>query len=313
MPPELKKEYYSNGKLLLTGEYLVMHGAKALAFPVKFGQNLEITADNQKRNTLYWKAYEIDNLWFEAEFSLSSLNIITTNSKEKANYLKLILQKAKTLNPEFLFSKNGISVTTKTDFPINWGLGTSSTLINNIAQWASVNAFELHRLVSNGSGYDIACATSKSPIIYQRMLDGKPFINHINFDKSFLNHIYFIYSGKKKRTEQHISRFAESNNNYSSEIEQIDSITDQLIQTDSLLEFIALLKEHERIIGNVLDWKPIGDDRFACFNGVVKSLGAWGGDFLLVVSPKSIDYVQSYFEQNGLSVIIPYTKMILNH
>ena len=36
--------------------------------------------------------------------------------------------------------KNGFKVTTKLDFPKNWGLGTSSTLINNIAQWAQVDA-----------------------------------------------------------------------------------------------------------------------------------------------------------------------------
>ena len=33
-------EFYSNGKLLLTGEYLVLDGANAFAVPTKFGQNL---------------------------------------------------------------------------------------------------------------------------------------------------------------------------------------------------------------------------------------------------------------------------------
>ena len=30
--------FYSNGKLLITGEYVVLDGAKALALPTKFGQ-----------------------------------------------------------------------------------------------------------------------------------------------------------------------------------------------------------------------------------------------------------------------------------
>jgi len=30
--------FYSNGKLLITGEYLVLDGAKALALPTKYGQ-----------------------------------------------------------------------------------------------------------------------------------------------------------------------------------------------------------------------------------------------------------------------------------
>ncbi|MEQ3661167.1 MAG: GHMP kinase, partial [Flavobacterium sp.] len=38
----MKQTYYSNGKLLLTGEYVVLDGAKALAVPTKFGQSLSI-------------------------------------------------------------------------------------------------------------------------------------------------------------------------------------------------------------------------------------------------------------------------------
>ncbi len=55
---------------------------------------------------------------------------------------------------------------THLDFPRDWGLGSSSTLINNVAQWAQVDPFDLHFKVSNGSGYDIACANEDSPIVY---------------------------------------------------------------------------------------------------------------------------------------------------
>ena len=34
--------FYSNGKLLITGEYVVLDGAKALALPTKFGQSLVV-------------------------------------------------------------------------------------------------------------------------------------------------------------------------------------------------------------------------------------------------------------------------------
>ena len=34
--------YYSNGKLLITGEYSVLEGAKSLAIPTNFGQDLVI-------------------------------------------------------------------------------------------------------------------------------------------------------------------------------------------------------------------------------------------------------------------------------
>ena len=54
-----------------------------------------------------------------------------------------ILHQANLQNPDFLASETGYKIETTLTFPRNWGLGTSSTLINNIAQWANVNAFTL--------------------------------------------------------------------------------------------------------------------------------------------------------------------------
>ena len=59
------------------------------------------------------------------------------------------------------------NITTKLTFPRAWGLGTSSTLISLIAQWAKCDPFELLFEAFGGSGYDIACATANSPISYQ--------------------------------------------------------------------------------------------------------------------------------------------------
>ncbi len=60
----MKKEFYSNGKLLITGEYLVLDGAKALALPTKFGQTLTVeVAQNQE---ISWCSYDSDeSVWFE--------------------------------------------------------------------------------------------------------------------------------------------------------------------------------------------------------------------------------------------------------
>lgn len=43
-------------------------------------------------------------------------------------------------------------------FPENFGLGSSSTLMNNIANWGNVDAFALNDIALGGSGYDIAVA-----------------------------------------------------------------------------------------------------------------------------------------------------------
>jgi hypothetical protein len=47
---------------------------------------------------------------------------------------------------------------------------------------------------------------------------------------------------------------------------------------------------------------------FPDFKGVIKSLGAWGGDFALVVSK---DNPSSYFKEKGFTTLLSYKEMIL--
>jgi mevalonate kinase len=302
--------FYSNGKLLLTGEYLVLHGAKALAFPVSYGQDLRFSISSYQQG-LKWIASEPTGIWFEANLTLPDLAVKNTSSQEKVNYLRSLLLAARKLNPDFLMSEVGVIVETNANFPVNWGLGTSSTLINNVAQWAGVNAFDLHQRVSKGSGYDIACAGSNHPILYQRNKKGTRTIESLNFKKSFLKNLYFVYSGKKRSTENIVSSFSSGSTNYSTEIKQINTITKSILESHSLDNFISLINRHEQIIGNILSQKPIREERYVDFNGAIKSLGAWGGDFLLIATPFDIKYVKQYFEQFELSVIIPFKKMMI--
>ena len=51
----MKQTFYSNGKLLITGEYLVLDGAKAFALPTKFGQNLIIEKGSNQETSYFHK------------------------------------------------------------------------------------------------------------------------------------------------------------------------------------------------------------------------------------------------------------------
>ncbi len=53
------------------------------------------------------------------------------------------------------------------NFDKNWGLGSSSTLINNISSWAKINPYDLLWSIGKGSGYDIASGQSLSALIIQ--------------------------------------------------------------------------------------------------------------------------------------------------
>ena len=50
--------YKSNGKFMLTGEYLVLKGATALALPLKLGQSLDVEVSEENENRIYWNAYK---------------------------------------------------------------------------------------------------------------------------------------------------------------------------------------------------------------------------------------------------------------
>ena len=67
-------KYSSNGKILLTSEYLVLDGAKALALPSKFSQSLEIN-QIEKKNEIKWTSYDYGGeIWFNETFIISENN-----------------------------------------------------------------------------------------------------------------------------------------------------------------------------------------------------------------------------------------------
>ena len=90
-------------------------------------------------------------------------------------------------------------------FQIIGDLGSSSTLINNIAKWAKINPYKLLWSNFNGSGYDIACADSISPILYK--LENNNQLLKISFNPSFSKNLFFIHLNKKQNTNKEIKNF----------------------------------------------------------------------------------------------------------
>jgi mevalonate kinase len=277
-----------------------LDGAKALALPSSFGQDLAVSKTDKQ---LIWKSYTLNKeLWFEAVFDSQSLAVLKTSSIQIANTLKLLLEKVKELNPTFKFNA---SITTNLDFPRDWGLGTSSTLVNNLAQWTNTNAFELLQAFG-GSGYDIACAQNDSPLFYQ-LVNEKPLIKKILFEPDFSEQLYFVHRNQKQNSKAGIKHYR-SQKIDNSIIKDITSITNELVLAKDLSAFEYLLQNHETIIANLIKIKPIQQLLFKDYFGQIKSLGAWGGDFILVTGNED---TPNYFKAKGFDTIIPYKKMIL--
>ncbi|WP_185864543.1 GYDIA family GHMP kinase [Blattabacterium cuenoti] len=303
-----KNFFYSHGKLLLTGEYLILCGGIGLALPTIKGQSLTIFGKNFLSSILHWRSYdEINKLWFEVVFRLPYLDIVYHTDKKITIKLRDLLLKSLKIKNDFLNNPFGFFVKTNLEFPRNWGLGSSSTLINNIAKWAKINPHLLLGKYFPGSGYDISCVSVSKPIIY-KLSNKKPCIIPINFDPPFKEKLFFLHLNKKKNTCDGIEFFHSITSISSKNIESISSITLKLPFCKTLIEFEKLLFIHEMIISETLNIPTIKEIYFPDYLGLVKSLGAWGGDFVLISYRKGM---KNYFSEKGFHTIISFDEMIL--
>lgn len=310
------RRFHSNGKLMISGEYLVLSGALALALPVRYGQSLTVTTEQAPEAMITWTAMEQEALWFTTRLYPGKRPQDPLSSDDDSpltQTLISILGKAREMNPAFLSGLHHWKVITKLDFDRDWGLGSSSTLISNLAWWANVDPYTLLFHTLGGSGYDIACARSKTPLLYHyRGKDQHPVVSPAHFNPPFAAQLYFVYTGRKQSSAKSLAGFDPSSADRGMTT-AINDISLRLTQTSSLEEFQELLTEHERIIGRVIDKEPVQQAFFPGFQGVVKSLGAWGGDFLMVASDMTPAQVTAYFKGRGHDVMIPFTEMILPH
>ncbi|QYA25280.1 GHMP kinase [Gramella sp. MT6] len=303
--------FKSNGKLLLTGEYAVLDGAKSLAVPTKKGQSMEVSEN--ENGLISWKSLdENGNVWFESHFRIDrgDFQPILTSQKpedqETAKRLQQILRSAFRSNPE-AFSEKGYTVITKLDFNRKWGLGTSSTLINNLAQWLQIDAYKLLKDSFGGSGYDIAVAGSDLPITYQITKNG-PVAYTADFDLPFKDQLFFVYLNRKQNSREAIAHYRNTlQENRHGLVEKISGITEQIISSEDFEEFRMLMQAHEMLITKAINIPRINEELFPDYSGLIKSLGGWGGDFILATGGEA---EKEYFRKKGYDTILDYQELI---
>jgi mevalonate kinase len=242
---------------------------------------------------------------------LYDFSALKTTDETKSKLLQEILKNAVRLNPEFLDKWKGFRVTTKLEFPNNWGLGSSSTLIYLIAQWADVHPLELYFKTFEGSGYDVACAGSDTPIVYWNDVEEIGY-NPITFNPSFKESIYFLHLGQKQDTQMAIREYLKSGKSRKQLAKKISEITYKAIECKSFKEFCSLMDFHEDLVSSAVGKTRIQKAHFSDFWGTIKSLGAWGGDFVMVLSDKDEITTRSYFESRGFETLIGFEEMIFS-
>lgn len=305
-------ETYARGKLLLTGEYFVLDGALALAVPVRFGQRLRVEAWKEP-NRLSWTSKDhLNAVWFLGEYDLPDLDIRLETDHKTATILQDILRACRRQNPDFLAAGGGYKALTSNDFPKDWGLGTSSTLIAALARWAGVDPYRLLFETLGGSGYDIACAYADGPLLYRLpSRPAAPDVMPVDYAPPFAGNLYFVYLAKKQDSRLGIQRYRERAGKLGDAVERISVLTHAFLLAGTLHELDAVIREHEQLVAAVIDLPLVKHQFFPDFWGEVKSLGAWGGDFVLATSARGADETRAYFREKGFGVCLSWGEMII--
>jgi len=281
---------------MLFGEYLVLNGSDCLAFPLKFGQTLSVT----KSDALTWESYSKHGMWFSVSMS-SDFTILDTNNEEVAEILRQLFIVIRTEKPDLDFNQQ---FKAEANFELNWGLGSSSTLISLLSQWSGVETKKLLDASFGGSGYDVACATAEAPILYA---NGK-IKKETPLPESITNNLLFIYLGNKQNSREEIKRFKKASVTQD-QIDTMNAIISNALQTDKMEVFEQQLDGSEELISSIIGTIQLKQRLFADYPYSIKSLGAWGGDFFLATY-RDLKTAKIYFEEKGYDTFFTYQEFI---
>jgi hypothetical protein len=304
--------FKGNGKLLLTGEYFVLDGVPALAVPTKQGQAFTVRpSPTDTPFDLHWRAYDIGgNLWLQEAFNQADWARPQVRGEDARARICQLLASGEKLHPGCTAGIRGLEVTTRLTFDRKWGLGTSSTLVAAVARWLEVNPYELLELTFGGSGYDLACAIARGPILYERN-GSQPRVTPLDWHPEWVKNTHFVYRNQKQNSREGILayRTAPIADGVKAEIGDLTrALLDPSLHPRAAAQ---ILHRHEQVVSETLEIPTVQEELFPDFPGQLKSLGAWGGDFIWAVSEESGEKVREYFNGRGFETVIEYEKMIL--
>lgn len=307
------KSYFSHGKILLAGEYAVMCGVEALAFPVKAGQWQHVWEMQAKGvSKLVWQSKDADGtVWFECRIDTDIMHVAETGDQELSDTLLKLLSYIKQQKPSLFLHKN-IRIETECEFNRTYGLGSSSTLVCNLAKWSGVDAFELQEHVFGGSGYDIAVGNLGKPLVYWRE---QTFPNWSSWQlPADLTHGWYLaFPGQKQNSREALK-------DVKAELEKVNADIALLQQMNACIQAIknprsmpmleAMLEMWQALLSQRLDlprpYETLGLTPVK--GGLCKYLGAWGGDVLLI-NLTFLEAHQTAFENMEL---IPWNEYVIS-
>jgi mevalonate kinase len=268
--------FWSSGKLLLSGEYWVLHGATALAVPTLLGQRLTYTPHERP---LHWTALDRHRKpWLDA-------------AAAEDPHVASLLRAAKSLGGQVPTTG---SVRTELEFDRAWGWGSSSSLTDLVAQWTGVPALDLHFATSQGSGFDVACARATSALTYRKTGPARAEWSAVAAAHWPVEHFALVYLGQKQDSQKEVRRSRREP--LPAERDAISALSLAMAEAREAAHWSALIEEAE---ARTAEWTglPRVQERFGGVRATLKSLGAWGGDFVLAVAEDPSAF--AYFAEHG--------------
>lgn len=298
------KRIFSPGKLMITSEYVAVDGALVLAVPTKLGQEFFFTEENDEKSLIYWNAYHQNQLWLETVIDYKTWTILETNNQKASEFILKVLKNVQELSEIKFKSNHSYHLKTNLQFPSDFGLGSSSTLMSNLGEWAEIDPFVLNEISLGGSGYDVAVAKEKSAILYSRFPERV--YEKVIFDPIFKDELIFIHLNQKQDTREGISHYKLKPTS-TELINEYSELTKMILRSQTLEEFSQLMTIHEQKLSDFLGIQTVKEKYFQNCPSFVKSLGAWGGDFVL--TSKFGDY-EAYFKTQGFDKIFSWQDLI---
>jgi len=134
-------------------------------------------------------------------------------------------------------------------------------------------------------------------------------VKEVSFDPVFKENIFFIYLGKKQNSRNGIQKYRSKKNDITNNIRnEFTNINRSILKTKDIKEFEKNLTKHEQLISNLVGLNTVKDELFNDYSkGAIKSLGAWGGDFVLATGTKED---MQYFLKKDYKIIFEYSQLI---
>lgn len=264
-----------------------MCGVEALALPVRAGQWQHVWEMPAKGvSKLVWQSKDADGgVWFECRVDTDIMHVSETTSETYSDTLLRLLFCIKEQKPELFLHKN-IRIETECEFNRSFGLGSSSTLVCNLAKWSGVNAHLLQERAFGGSGYDVAVGNLGRPLVYW-LENNEPNWSSWQLPPDFTHDWYLAFPGEKQNSRDSLAGVKAQLDKISSDVallQQMNACIQAIKSPRSLPMLEAMLEMWQALLSQRLDlprpYETLG--LWPVKGGLCKYLGAWGGDVLLI-------------------------------